>query len=114
MEHYRHPQNHGTVENADIEQSERNSSCGDELTFSFKLKDGKVADVQFRGDGCAISQASASMLTEEVMGKSIEEVMKITKEDILDLLGIELGPARLKCALLSLQGVTHALADQKK
>ncbi len=111
LEHYRHPHNHGVLKNADITRTERNSSCGDELTFYMNVKEGKVTEVSFDGQGCAISQASASLLTDELVGMPIEEVRKMTKEDITELLGIELGPTRLKCALLSLQGVTNALAE---
>ena len=73
--------------------------------------DGIVADVAFTGRGCAISQASASLLTDEVKGKSVDEVAKLTSQDLLDLIGIEISPARLKCALLSLDTLEHALAD---
>lgn len=114
LEHYRHPQNHGIIENADITRKERNSSCGDELTFTFKIEDGKVADVKFNGDGCAISQAAASMLTDEIIGMTTNDIAKLQKEDVLELLGIELGPTRLKCALLSLQGITGAINEVQK
>lgn len=109
LEHYRHPHNQGHIENATVEQKERNSSCGDELNFTFLIDDGVVKDVKFEGAGCAISQASASMLTDEVIGMPVEEVRALTRDDIVDLLGIELGPTRLKCALLSLQGTHNAL-----
>ncbi len=112
MEHYRRPHNYGTIENADIIQKERNNSCGDELTFYINLKDGKVHEVQFNGEGCAISQAAASMLTDKITGMSIQKIQTITKKDIINLLGIELGPTRLKCALLSLQGISRSLADK--
>lgn len=106
LEHYRHPHNKGIIDGADIIQKERNSSCGDELTFYIEVTNGNVSNVSFEGDGCAISQAAASMLTDEIEGMSIEELRALEKEDVLDLLGIELGPTRLKCALLSLQGIT--------
>ncbi len=112
LEHYKHPHNHGSIENADIVQKERNASCGDELTFYLVVQDGKIVDVKFEGQGCAISQATASQLTDKVKGMTEEQVNKLTKQDILDMLQIDLSPTRLKCALLSLQGVKHAL-EQK-
>ncbi|PIW36936.1 MAG: Fe-S cluster protein [Candidatus Kerfeldbacteria bacterium CG15_BIG_FIL_POST_REV_8_21_14_020_45_12] len=112
LDHYRHPRNSGSVENPDIIQTERNSSCGDELIFSFKLADGKVAEVMFTGEGCAISQAAASMLTEDITGQAITKAKQLTPDDVIDLLGIELGPTRLKCALLPVQAITKALADK--
>lgn len=112
LEHYRHPHNHGTVPNATITRTERNSSCGDELTFTFNVQDDVVHDVQFEGQGCAISQAAASMLTDELKGKTVEQITALQKEDLLNIIGnIELGPTRLKCALLSLQAVTGAAVD---
>lgn len=114
LEHYRHPHNKGRIENATLERKERNSSCGDELLFTFLIEDGAVKDVQFEGQGCAISQASASMLTDEIIGMPIEEVLQLTKEDVIELLGIELGPTRLKCALLSLQGISGAMNTLQK
>lgn len=113
LEHYRHPHNQGEIKDADITQKELNPTCGDQLTFYLALKDGKVSEVKWNGEGCAISQAAASMLTDEIEGLSIEEIAKLQKEDVLDLLGIELGPTRLKCALLSLQGITNAIAQTK-
>ena len=78
--------------------------CGDHIEITLRLDgDGKVADGRFDGKGCAISQASADMLIESVIGKPLEEVKNLSKQDILDLLGIDLGPVRLKCALLSLK-----------
>lgn len=113
LEHYRHPHNQGKLEDADIMQKELNPTCGDKLTFYLKFDNGKVTDVKWSGEGCAISQAASSMLTDELEGMSIDDIAKLQKEDILDLLGIELGPTRLKCALLSLQGITNAIAKIK-
>ena len=78
------------------------------------IKDGVVSDVAFTGRGCAISQASASLLTDEIKGKTVEEVERMTPDNVLDLLGIDISPARLKCALLSLDTVAHALADDSE
>lgn len=107
LDHYKHPHHHGKLEQADIVQREHNPLCGDQLTFYVSIREGKVADIAFEGEGCAISQASASMLTDEVIGMTLEELQGLQKEDILDLLGIELGPTRLKCALLAVQGLTQ-------
>ncbi len=103
LEHYRDPRNWGTLDPADIDHEESNPLCGDRLRLTMRVKDGKITEVGWDGEGCAISQASASMLGEILVGKTLEEARAISKEDILDLLGIELGPVRLKCALLSLK-----------
>ncbi len=109
LEHYRHPHHHGKLEHATKIQAEHNPLCGDKLTFYLEIKNNVVVDVSFEGEGCAISQAAASMLTDEIIGKPITEIQQLQKEHVLNMLGIELGPTRLKCALLSLQGITRAL-----
>ena len=119
LDYYRNPRNYGKIQDPDISQRDSNPLCGDELEMHLNIKDDKVADVKFTGKGCAISQASASMLTELIMGKDFEYVKKLTKEDILDNLGLhELGPARIKCALLSLKvlksGLYSYLVDKLK
>ena len=103
LEHYRNPQNRGTLDPADYSYEDTNPLCGDEVRIDVRVNDGIVSDIAFSGRGCAISQASASMLTEMVKGQPLEEVKKITKEDLLEELEIPLSPARLKCALLSLK-----------
>ncbi len=103
IDHYQNPRNHGTLSHPDISYQDTNPVCGDEIRIDLKVEDGRVIDARFTGHGCSISQASASMLTEEIIGKTLEEVRQIGKQDILDLLGIPLGPVRLKCALLSLK-----------
>lgn len=107
LEHYTHPHNYGTLEDPDITHEESNPLCGDRVRFDIRLDgDGQtVVDVRFSGVGCAISKASASMLTDLVMGKTLEEIRELTREDVLDELGIDLGPVRLKCALLPLKVV---------
>ncbi|MDC8453171.1 MAG: SUF system NifU family Fe-S cluster assembly protein [Candidatus Nitrosotalea sp.] len=119
LDYYRNPRNYGKIQNPDIAQRDSNPLCGDELEMHLNIKDDKVADVKFTGKGCAISQASASMLTELILGKDFEYVKKLTKEDILDNLGLhDLGPARIKCALLSLKvlksGLYSYLVDKIK
>ncbi len=103
LDHYKNPRHWGALPNPDIDHEESNPLCGDHLRLTMKVEDGKIADIGWEGAGCAISQAAASMLGEILVGKTLEEAQAISKEDILDLLGIELGPVRLKCALLSLK-----------
>ena len=103
LDHYQNPRNYGTLEPADISYEEDNPVCGDHIRLDLRLKDGRVDEVRFSGHGCAISQASASMLTEAIQGKTLEELKAFSKDDVLDLLGIPLGPVRMKCALLSLK-----------
>ena len=112
LEHYRHPHNFGIIEAPDARYEGANPLCGDRITMMLGIRDGIVAEVAFTGRGCAISQASASLLTDEIKGKPVDEVAKLTPEDVLELLGIEISPARLKCALLSLDTVSHALEER--
>ena len=112
LEHYRRPHNFGVLEAPTVSYEGSNPLCGDRITMMLSLEDGVVRDVAFTGRGCAISQASASLLTDEIKGKTVAEVEKMTPDDLLDLIGIEISPARLKCALLSLDTVAHALADE--
>jgi nitrogen fixation NifU-like protein len=110
LDYYRNPRNYGKIQDPDISQRDSNPLCGDELEMHLNIRNEKVSDVKFTGKGCAISQASASMLTELIMGKDFEYVKKLTKDDILDNLGLhELGPARIKCALLSLKVLKSGL-----
>lgn len=103
LDHYKHPRRKGHLENPDIQHHDHNPLCGDEITIQLKVADDVVVDAAFDGRGCAISQATASMLMEEIVGKSVEELKQLDKAYILELLGIEIGPVRLKCALLSLK-----------
>jgi nitrogen fixation NifU-like protein len=107
LEHYTHPHNYGTLEQADISHEESNPLCGDRIRFDIQLdEDGQtVKDVRFSAVGCAISKASASMLTDLLIGQTLDEIKALTNEDVIDELGIELGPVRLKCALLPLKVV---------
>jgi nitrogen fixation NifU-like protein len=110
LEHYRRPHNFGVLEHPTASHEGANPLCGDRITLMLGIRDGIVEEVGFTGRGCAISQASASLLTDEIKGKPVDEVAKLTSQDLLDLLGIEISPARLKCALLSLDTLEHALA----
>ncbi|MHC1784916.1 MAG: Fe-S cluster assembly sulfur transfer protein SufU [Anaerolineaceae bacterium] len=119
VEHYKNPQFRGELNPSDYSGEDENPLCGDHLRIDLRVdKDGKVSEAGFSGHGCAISQASADLLLESIIGKTIAEVKEVTKEDVLDLLGIELGPVRLKCALLPLKvikvgvyGVNNLPAD---
>lgn len=114
LDHYKNPGNKGTLENSDYSFEDENPLCGDFLHVELKTDDqGIITDARFNGHGCAISMASADMLLESLIGKTIEQARHLTKQDILDLLGIELSPVRLKCALLSLK-VTKAAVYQLK
>jgi nitrogen fixation NifU-like protein len=114
LEHYRSPHNFGTLDEPDAVHEGANPLCGDRITLMVGIgADGATIDqVAFTGRGCAISQASASMLTDEIKGKPLAEVARLGKQDVLDNLGIEISPARLKCALLSLETLREALADR--
>jgi nitrogen fixation NifU-like protein len=103
LDHYQHPHNKGTLTDATHSFEDSNPLCGDRVRIELKIEDGVVADVKFTGRGCAISQASASMLTDEIKGKSLDEVKRIDKQAVLEMLGIPLGPTRITCALLPLK-----------
>jgi nitrogen fixation NifU-like protein len=107
LEHYTHPHHYGILEDADISHEESNPLCGDRIRFDIKLAaDGEtIQDVRFSAVGCAISKASASMLSDLLIGQKLNEIKELTKEDVLEELGITLGPVRLKCALLPLKVV---------
>jgi nitrogen fixation protein NifU and related proteins len=104
IERYKNPSYRGLLDPHDISFEDDNPLCGDHIRIDLRVdEEGKVTEAGFDGKGCAISLASADLLVESVVGKSIDEVKALTKEDLLDMLGIELGPVRLKCALLSLK-----------
>ena len=112
LDYYRYPRNKGTLDHPQIQARDSNPLCGDVIEMQLALDEkNSVKDVKFNGQGCAISQASASMLTELVKGKSLDEVRKISKEDILSLIGGQLTAVRLKCALLSLKVLKTGVYD---
>lgn len=111
LEHYRHPHNFGVLEAPTATYEGANPLCGDRITMQLQVEDGVVTGIGFTGRGCAISQASASLLTDEVKGKPLTAVADFAASDLLDLLGIEISPARLKCAMLSFDSLQHLLDD---
>ncbi len=104
IERYKQPQYRKTLDAADITFEDENPLCGDQIRIDLKVdRSGIVTEAGFSGHGCAISQASADLLLESIIGRDLDQIKSLTKEHVLDLLGIELGPVRLKCALLSLK-----------
>ena len=109
LEHYKRPHNFGRIEDADLEFEDTNPFCGDEQHVTIKLdSDDRVAEVAFDGKGCAISTAATSLLTDELVGMSRDELLRLPKEFVLELLGIEISATRMKCAMLGLKVVKSA------
>src|SRR4051794_24029655 len=111
LEHYRRPHNFGVLEDPSASVEGSNPLCGDRITLQLGVRDGVLNEIAFTGRGCAISQASASLLTDEIKGKPLADVDGFRADDLLDLLGIEISPARLKCAMLSHDTLRKALAE---
>jgi len=116
LDHYKNPRNYGRLDNPDITHEEDNPLCGDVVGMDFRVQEGVIEDIRFHGRGCAISQASASLLTERLKGMALDDAKKIDKNDVLGELGIQISPARIKCALLSLKVLkvgAYGLADDE-
>ena len=109
LDHYRNPRRNGQLAAPDVSQRGTNPFCGDEVTIQLQVEDGVVTDAAFEGRGCSISQATASMLMEEIVGCTTRELSGWDKQRVLDLLGIEIGPVRQKCALLPLSTIQAGL-----
>ena len=103
LDHYLNPRNRGTLDPADHSYEDVNPLCGDEIRIDVRTDGERVTEIKFSGRGCAISQAAASILTEMVEGRPIDEVTAISREDVLDELGVPISPARMKCAMLGLK-----------
>jgi nitrogen fixation NifU-like protein len=108
LDHYRNPRNFGSLERVDVEAEDLNPLCGDQIRMQLRLDDGVVSEVRFSGKGCAISQASASMLTERVKGMKLADVAKLSKDVVLEDVGIGISPTRMKCAMLGLRVLKSA------
>ncbi len=112
ISYYEHPHNKGSIKNADAEFREYNTICGDDIVVYIKIKGKTIMDAKFTGSGCAISIASASLITDYIKGKKINEIKKLDFDKIKELLGIDPGPARMKCATLALKAIKNALEDK--
>ena len=110
LEHYRHPRNYGELRDEAIASQSLNPSCGDQVAIYVKADGGRLAEISFTGKGCVISQAAASMLTEKVKGQLLQTILELDTAAMLGLVGIPLGPTRLRCALLSLEALHQAIA----
>lgn len=113
MDHYRNPRNNRLLEKYDFRSERRNSSCGDEVCCTGRIENNRLEDVSFQGKGCVISQATASILSEAVKNKSIEEILSLDKDAIIDMIGMPLGPVRLLCGLLPLMALQQGLEQYK-
>lgn len=109
IEQYEHPHNKGVIEKADGEMHEHNPLCGDDITIYFSLKDNRIKDIKFVGSGCVISMSTASKLTDIIKGRGLGEIERMGAKDVIELIGIDPGPARLKCATLSLRALKEAV-----
>jgi nitrogen fixation protein NifU and related proteins len=111
LEHYRQPHNRGVLDPHDLHFADSNPTCGDEMSMTLRLDaEGRVDDVAFDGRGCAISQASASIMTDELRGLTLDELRAIDPKEVVANLGVPIGPARLKCALLGYKVLQGAVA----
>jgi nitrogen fixation NifU-like protein len=109
LEHYKRPHNWGELEHPDLQAHDLNPLCGDELQVQLAVdEEGKISDIAFSGHGCAISQASASMVSDEVKGMKVSDLLSLNREFVLDLLGIDISAQRMKCAMLSLKVLKSA------
>lgn len=113
LDHYKNPRNYGTIEGADASYEEGIPSCGDKVRIDVRLNDGVIEEMKFSGTGCAISQASVSILTESARGKKVEEIMSLKDEEVLSTLGMPISPVRFKCALLGVKVLKKALLASK-
>jgi len=109
LEHYHEPHNNGRLANPTHQRCANNPTCGDKICTTIIVSGNKIKDINFEGEGCAISQASASMVTDKIKGKGVEYALTLTKDDIIEMLGIEIGIGRIRCALLGIETIQKAL-----
>src|SRR3989338_2637975 len=109
LDHFKNPSNYGLLEDADFKTTDYNPLCGDEISITGKVENGKLVNIRFQSRGCAISKASASIMTERFLNKSVEEIKKLKPEEYLQILEVELSPSRIKCALLGFSSLKKAL-----
>jgi nitrogen fixation NifU-like protein len=114
MDHYRNPRHNGVIDGADFSSEQRNSSCGDEVLFTGIISNDMLCDVLFKGKGCVISQATASLLSEHAKNKSLDTILALDKDNLTAMIGMPLGPVRLLCGLLSLTALQAGIRDYKK
>ncbi len=114
MDHYRNPRNNGILVPCDFSAQQRNSSCGDEITFGGVVDNNTLVKIAFQGKGCVISQAAASLLSEKVVDMSLEDILALDKDDLIAMLGMSLGPVRLLCGLLSLTALQDGIRGYKQ
>lgn len=114
LENWRHPANRGVVANPDFDVERDNPLCGDHIRLTGKIGGGRLANIAFTGEGCAVSIASASLLTEAIKGREITDIAKLSEQEAIDLLGIQPTPARTKCALLVYAALVDALRQHRE
>jgi len=114
MDHYRNPRNNGVIDQSDFRAEQRNSSCGDEVLFMGNINENHLCNVLFTGKGCVISQATASLLSEYAKNKSLDTILALDKDDLIAMLGMQLGPVRLLCGLLPLTALQCGINEYKK
>jgi len=113
IDHYKHPRNQGKIDSPSMSGKQVNRSCGDTLAVDLKVKDDKIVDLKFQGHGCVISQAAMSILSESIIGQTIEKVLLLKHEEVLKLLGVEVGQRRFKCVLLGLLTVQNIILEEQ-
>jgi nitrogen fixation NifU-like protein len=109
LEHYKNPKNFGELPERDLEFHDKNPLCGDEMEVQIKVKDGRIADLKWHGQGCAISQAAASIASEELIGMPVDEAAELNADWMLEHMGIDISATRRKCALLNLKVLRGAV-----
>lgn len=114
LDHYRNPRNKGVVEKPDVVCRAANPSCGDAVSFQLRVSDGMIVEAKFQGSGCAISQASASMLSEKICGSRLQDVLQMGEKEVLGMLGVEITRGRVKCAILGLSALKNGFAQKEK